>query len=133
MYENITRKGDETPDLKRRSSIASLASVGSDTSSSSLGLSRGVRFKFVESLSQDAAQFAGRVTSLRHGRIPAAGKILDRLIDQSRKPVPDELLDEQDKLEELGVTEMEHLGKFALSMVVQWRKYILSIHCACVT
>ncbi|KAG6878256.1 hypothetical protein C0993_010028 [Termitomyces sp. T159_Od127] len=110
VYESISRS-DDNPDLKRRGSFASLASVASDTSSSSLGLSRGARFKLVESLSQDAAQFAGRVTSLRHGRILAAGKILDRLIDQSRKPVPDELLDEQDKLEELGITEMENLGK----------------------
>ncbi|KAG6880427.1 hypothetical protein C0992_000029 [Termitomyces sp. T32_za158] len=122
VYESITKRSDDIPDLKRRGSFASLASVGSDTSSSSLGLSRGARFKLVESLSQDAAQFAGRVTSLRHGKISAAGKILDRLIDQSRKPVPDELLDEQDKLEELGITEMENLGKFVLSMVVQWRK-----------
>ncbi|KAG5729725.1 hypothetical protein E4T56_gene1064 [Termitomyces sp. T112] len=121
-YESVSLKGDETPDLKRRSSIASLASASSDTSSSSLGLSRGARFKLAESLSHDAAQFAGRVTSLRHGKISAAGRILDRLIDQSRKPVPDELLDEQDKLEEQGITEMENLGKFILSMVVQWRK-----------
>ncbi|KAG6903352.1 hypothetical protein C0995_013105 [Termitomyces sp. Mi166 len=111
VYESVSMRGDETPDLKRRSSIASLASASSDTSSSSFGLSRGARFKLAESLSHDAAQFAGRVTSLRHGKISAAGKILDKLIDQSRKPVPDELLDEQDKLEEQGIAEMENLGK----------------------
>ncbi|KAI0787101.1 hypothetical protein BC629DRAFT_1440299 [Irpex lacteus] len=32
-----------------------------------------------------------RVSSLRHSKITAAGKALDKLIDDSRKPVPDEL------------------------------------------
>ncbi|KAG6832903.1 hypothetical protein H0H92_004787 [Tricholoma furcatifolium] len=122
IYENITLKGDETPSLQRRGSIASFASASSDTSTNSPGFSRGARFKLAELLSHDAAQFVGRVTSLRHGRIATAGKILDKLIDQSRKPVPEELLDEQDKLEEQGITDMEDVGKFVLDMVIQWRK-----------
>jgi hypothetical protein len=113
--------------LKRKGSIASLASVASDTSTSasahaSGAFSRTARFKLAEMLSRDAAQFAGRVTSLRHGRIIAAGKALDKLIENSRKPVPDELLDEQDKLEEKGIHDMENIGKFAMNVVMQWRK-----------
>jgi len=60
---------------------------------------------------------------LRHGKIAAAGKALDTLIDNSRKPVPDEILDEQDKLEEQGINGMEHVGRFIMSVVTQWRKY----------
>ncbi|KAI0320620.1 hypothetical protein OF83DRAFT_529791 [Amylostereum chailletii] len=101
----------------------SIMSVASDTSAvSSPGFSRTARFKLAESLSRDAAQFASRITALRHGRISAAGKALDRLIDNSRKPVPEELLDEQDRLEDKGINEMENVGKFLLSVVTQWRR-----------
>jgi hypothetical protein len=124
VYEEALRASEEPHDLKRRGSVTSLASVASDTSISSSGFSRSSRFKLAELLSRDAAQFAGRVTSLRHGKITAAGKVLDKLIDHSRKPVPEVLLDEQDKLEEKGITEMENVGKFAMSIVMQWRKYI---------
>ena len=61
-------------------------------------------------------------SSLRHTKIALAGKALDKLIDTSRKPVPDELLDEQDKLENEGITEMEDIGKFVMQMVMQWKK-----------
>jgi hypothetical protein len=60
---------------------------------------------------------------LRHGKITAAGKALDKLIDSSKKPIPDELLDEQDKLEEQGISEMENVGRFTMGVVTQWRKY----------
>jgi hypothetical protein len=32
-------------------------------------------------------------------------------------------LDEQDKLEEQGIREMENVGRFIMSVVAQWRKY----------
>lgn len=97
--------------------------MASETSSASLaGFSRGARFKLAEMLSREAAQFASRVSSLRHTKIALAGKALDKLIDDSRKPVPDELLDEQDKLENEGITEMEDVGKFVMQMVMQWKK-----------
>jgi hypothetical protein len=113
----------EETTLKRRSSIASIASAASAPADSSAQFSRSARFKFAEQLSRDAAQFGGRITSLRHGAISAAGKALDKLIDHSRSPVPDELLDEQDILEEKGINDMEHIGKFAMNVVMQWRKY----------
>lgn len=124
VYE-MAMKPEESTDLKRRGSIASMASATSESSITTPGFSRSARFKLAEVLSRDAAQFAGRVTSLRHGKIAAAGKALDKLIDHSRKPVPEVLLDEQDKLEEKGITEMEHIGKFIMSLVMQWRKYTL--------
>jgi hypothetical protein len=124
VYEETFRVPEEPADLKRRGSVTSLASIASDTSLGSSMFSRSTRFKLAELLSRDAAQFAGRVTSLRHGKITAAGKALDKLIDHSRKPVPEVLLDEQDKLEEKGIAEMEGIGKFVMNIVMQWRKYI---------
>lgn len=110
------------PTLRRRGSTVSLASAASDASIPSLGISRGERFKLAELLSRDAAQFSSRASSLRHSKIAAAGKALDRLIDESRKPVPDELLDEQDRLEDQGINAMEDIGKFIMTVVMQWKK-----------
>ncbi|KAJ7283912.1 hypothetical protein C8J57DRAFT_1171877 [Mycena rebaudengoi] len=101
-------------------SLASFASVASDTLLSSAGFSRSARFKLAEILSRDAAQFSARITSLRHGKISSAGKTLDKLIE--RKAVPEELLDEQDRLEEQGIAQLEHVGKFVMNAVMQWRK-----------
>ncbi|KAI0643758.1 hypothetical protein C8Q79DRAFT_153114 [Trametes meyenii] len=123
VYENLEEEdvpppGEHTP--TRRNSVVSMAS---EISSASLaGFSRGARFKLAESLSREAAQFASRVSSLRHTKIALAGKALDKLIDESRQPVPDELLDEQDKLENEGITELEDIGKFVMQMVMQWKK-----------
>lgn len=124
VYE-AKAKAEEPPSTRRGSisSMTSITSVNSAVSTSSPTFSRSARFKLAELLSRDAAQFAGRVSSLRHSKISAAGKSLDKLIDNSRKPVPEELLDEQDRLEEKGITEMETIGKFAMNLVMQWRKY----------
>ena len=116
------------PTLRRRGSAVSLASAASDSTIPFLGISRGERFKIAERLSRDAAQFASRASSLRHSKIAAAGKALDKLIDGSRKPVPDELLDEQDKLEDKGINEMEDTGKFLMNVVMQWKKYTVLFH-----
>ena len=117
------------PSLRRRGSKASLASVASDsTACSSLTLSRGERFKLAEVLSRDAAQFASRVSSLRHTKISAAGKALDKLIDDSRRPVPDVLLDEQDKLEDKGINENLYaiiVGKAAMGNMLSTSKVVL--------
>lgn len=124
MYENLESEdpspGEYTP--KRRGSIVSMTSESSRASMP--GYSRGARYKLAEALSQEAAQFASRTSSLRHTKIALAGKALDKLIDTSRKPVPDELLDEQDKLENEGITEMEDIGKFVMQMVMQWKKCV---------
>ncbi|KAI6122726.1 hypothetical protein EV401DRAFT_1949619 [Pisolithus croceorrhizus] len=118
IYE-VMAKHEEKPSARR----GSVASMASDTSATfGAGFSRSARFKLAEILSRDAAQIAGRISSLRHGRIASAGKALDKLIENSRKPVPEELLDEQDKLEEKGINDMEDVGKFVLSVVTQWRK-----------
>lgn len=112
--------GPEVHVLRRRGSTVSLAS---ETSRASIpGYSRGARYKLAEALSKEAAQFASRTSSLRHSKILPAGKALDKLIDESRRPVPDEILDEQDKLENDGMTAMEDIGKFIMQVVMQWKK-----------
>ncbi|KAF8974636.1 hypothetical protein BDZ97DRAFT_39997 [Flammula alnicola] len=121
IYE-LSPKNEDSNGLVRRGSITSQASAGSDNIINSPAFSRSARFRLAELLSRDAAQFSGRVTSLKHGKVMAAGKALDRLIDQSRKPVPEDLLDEQDRLEEKCITEMENIGKFTMNLVMQWRK-----------
>lgn len=110
------------PSLRRKGSIGSLASTASDSTISTLSFTRRERFQLAEMLSREAAQFSSRVSSLRHTKITAAGKALDKLIDESRKPVPEELLDEQDKLEDKGINEMEDVGKFIMNVVMQWKK-----------
>ncbi|KAJ3543599.1 hypothetical protein NM688_g5836 [Phlebia brevispora] len=97
--------------LRRKGSMVSLASSTSDSVIPSLVMSRSERFKLAERLSREAAQFSSRVSSLKHNKINAAGKALDRLIDTSRRAVPDELLDEQDRLEDQGLNGMEDIGK----------------------
>jgi hypothetical protein len=91
-------------------------------SENSESMSRSTRFKLAEDLSRDAVQFSSRVTALRHGHVAASGKILDKLIDNSRKPVPDSMLDEQDRLEEKCANELETVGKFTMLVVMQWKK-----------
>ncbi|KAL0070925.1 hypothetical protein AAF712_002146 [Marasmius tenuissimus] len=123
VYETVTQS--DFAGVERRGSVASLASVASassDSSFSHFGLSRSTRYKLAELLSRDGATIGTRVTSLKLGSVPAAGKALDKLIDHSRKPVPEVLLDEQDHLEEKCINEMEHIGKFVMNMVMQWRK-----------
>lgn len=134
VYDTASADDEAPPGSvpKRRNSVVSIASMASDASSSlaSPGFSRGTRFKLAELLSRDAALFVSRVSSLKHTKIAGAGKTLDKLIDHSRKPVPDELLDEQDKLENDGINAMEDVGKFVMGVVMQWKKYVrASLHC----
>lgn len=125
IYDHGSSKNQECADsYPRRGSAASLASTGSsDSIINSPTFSRSARFKLAELLSRDAAQYTGRVTGLKHGMVHAAGKALDKLIDHSRKPVPDGLLDEQDRLEEMCINDLGDMGKFTMSLVMQWRKY----------
>ncbi|KAJ7774264.1 hypothetical protein DFH07DRAFT_800826 [Mycena maculata] len=122
VYEDVPPPPTTSNRRASLSSLASVASVASDTLLASAGFSRSARFKLAEVLSRDAAQFSARVTSLRHSKISTAGKMLDKLIDTSRTAVPEDLLDEQDRLEEKGIAELEHVGKFVMNAVMQWRK-----------
>jgi hypothetical protein len=106
--------------IARRGSIASIASFASDNSLSTHSLSRAARFKLGEGLTKDAAKISSRLNALRTGDILAADKALRKLID--KREVPDPILDEQDLLELKGTTEVENVGKFLMSLAVQWKK-----------
>lgn len=86
-------------------------------------LDRSLRYKHTELLSHDAAQFTGKVISLRNAHVNPSGKTLDRLIEASTKgPVPDQILDEQDRVEDQCINELDGLGKFAINTVMQWKR-----------
>lgn len=79
-----------------------------------------------EALSREAAVFASRISTLKSNKMVTSGKVLDKIIDTSRKPVPDPILDEQDKVE-ARFNGMEGLGKFVMNVVMQWKKYCVCL------
>ncbi|KAH7105684.1 hypothetical protein BKA62DRAFT_826937 [Auriculariales sp. MPI-PUGE-AT-0066] len=96
---------------------------GSTASTDAAILDRSLRYKHTELLSHDAAQFTGMVIALRNAHVNPSGKTLDRLIEASTKgPVPDPILDEQDKVEDKCINELEGLGQFAINSVMQWKR-----------
>ncbi|EJD53761.1 hypothetical protein AURDEDRAFT_110516 [Auricularia subglabra TFB-10046 SS5] len=103
---------------------ATIANGNGSSSSIDLAvLNRSARFKHTEMLSHDAAQFTGRAIALRNAYVTPAGKTLDKLIEAStRGPVPDEILDEQDRVEDQCIVALEGLGKFAINTVMQWKR-----------
>lgn len=106
----------------------SVASISSEPSIAGISFpSRSARYKLAETLSHDAAVLSGRLTTLNHAKVVAAGKTLDKFIDTSRKPVPDEILDEQDVLEDKAVKELESVGKFVMAVVMQWKRYLANL------
>ncbi|CAE6487137.1 unnamed protein product [Rhizoctonia solani] len=121
-FEQTPQPSASASALERRLSSASNASgPPGDITSTRSSLSRGSRYMLGETLSFDAAQLSTRLLGLNKS-VAASGKTLDKLIDSShRKPVPDEILDEQDKIEnESGAT--QEAGKFTMAMVMQWKK-----------
>lgn len=83
------------------------------------------RFKIGERLTRDVTSLMSRITSLRHNHVATSARILDQIIDNSRSPVPDEMLDKQDLVEDSCVKELETVSKFAMSLVAQWKKLVV--------
>ncbi|KAG9006560.1 hypothetical protein FRB90_009863, partial [Tulasnella sp. 427] len=84
-----------------------------------LALARGARFSHSEALSKEAAAYASRVLAFHNTWITPSGQILDKMIE--RRTVPDQLLDEQDRLED-QTKELDLVSKFPMSLVMQWKK-----------
>jgi len=82
-------------------------------------VSRGARYKFAEDLTREAGRFTTRYSAVKRNHITAAGKALDKMIE--KKNLPDEVLDEQDRLEN-DIRPMDSLAKFAMDMITQWKK-----------
>ena len=83
------------------------------------------RFRIAEQLMKDAASFTSRITTLRHNHVAPSARILDQIIDNSHSPVPETMLDEQDLVEDSCVKELESVGKFTMSLVMQWKKLVI--------
>jgi uncharacterized protein YfkK (UPF0435 family) len=88
--------------------------------------SRSTRYKISELLTREAAGFGSRISHFKKDTVGAPGRTVDKIIDTSRQPVPDAMLDEQEKLEN-GCNVMDGLGKFAMNVMVQWKKCELFI------
>ncbi|KAL5527398.1 hypothetical protein ACEPAG_6189 [Sanghuangporus baumii] len=84
--------------------------------------SRSARFKRSETLSREVVQLSSKVSALRHGPVLSSGKALDKLIEDGRRPVPDAALDEQDRVEEKCEKDLSRVGKFLMTVNLQWQK-----------
>ena len=109
-----------TPSSNGQSSSPSpLVSSTSRHNSNVTGVSRGARYKFAEDLTREAGRFTTRYSAVKRNHITVAGKALDKMIE--KKSLPDEVLDEQDRLEN-DIRPMDSLTKFPMDMVTQWKK-----------
>lgn len=83
--------------------------------------SRTHRFNLAESLSREAAGYASRVMNFKSSRVTVAANTLEKLIAVSREKVPDEILNEQDRLE-VKSSVLDGLGRFGMNIAMQWIK-----------
>lgn len=83
--------------------------------------SRGHRFTLAESFSREAATYASRVMNFKSSRVTVAANTLEKLIAVSREKVPDEILNEQDRLE-VKSSVLDGLGRFGMNISMQWIK-----------
>jgi hypothetical protein len=83
--------------------------------------SRSARYQYMELLSQDAAHYSTRLNALKQEKMSVSAQTLDKLIDYSRHPVPEECLDRQEALENKYNLEMGNIGHFLLTVVKQWK------------
>ncbi|KAG8984242.1 hypothetical protein FRB94_000343 [Tulasnella sp. JGI-2019a] len=91
----------------------------SPASAKFLSLSRTARYKHAELLSREAAAFSTRLLNFHNSWISPSGHILDKLIE--KRTVPDQLLDEQDRLEDQSKV-LDGVSKFPMQLVAQWKK-----------
>ncbi|KZT55337.1 hypothetical protein CALCODRAFT_498816 [Calocera cornea HHB12733] len=96
----------------------SQTSSSRSTPTTAFPTSRSQRFNLGQSLAADASRLYMRACNLRQGRVEVAGKLLDRVI--SLKKVPDQFLDEQDRLENETDYLRRSLGEFSLALAEQW-------------
>ncbi|KAG8970915.1 hypothetical protein FRC05_011683 [Tulasnella sp. 425] len=83
--------------------------------------SRTHRFTLADGLSREAAGYASRVMSFKSSRITPSANTLEKLIAVSREKVPDEILNEQDRLE-VKSSVLDGLGRFGMNIAMQWVK-----------
>lgn len=103
--------------------ISPLPSMSPTTArrNSAFSTSRNPRYRVAEDLTREAGRFATRIAAWKRNLIGPAGKALDRMIE--KKPVPDPILDEQDRLEN-NAKPVEGLGRFTMELVAQWKRCV---------
>ncbi|KAG8846350.1 hypothetical protein FRB96_002020 [Tulasnella sp. 330] len=113
VYDQLTDQGSSntTPPAS--------AIPESPASAKFLALSRTARYKHAELLSHEAAAYSTRVLNFHNSWITPSGHILDKLIE--KRTVPDQLLDEQDRLEDQTKV-LDGVSKFPMQLVAQWKK-----------
>ncbi|KAG8898682.1 hypothetical protein FRB99_007230, partial [Tulasnella sp. 403] len=89
--------------------------------SSHTDFSRAHRFNLAETLSKEAAGYASRVMNFKASRVTVSANTLEKLISVSREKVPDEILNEQDRLE-VKSSVLDGLGRFGMNIAMQWIK-----------
>lgn len=110
---------DELGDAAAAKSDEAPPALARSPTSKFLSLARGARFSHSEALSKEAAAYASRVLAFHNTWITPSGQLLDKMIE--RRTVPDQLLDEQDRLED-QTKELDLVSKFPMSLVIQWKK-----------
>lgn len=95
---------------------------GSDTISEAFRLNNTSRHTFADQITHECAMLSSAIISLRDGHVAASGKVLDEFIDASREPLPDAMLDEQERVKELCERDLASLGRFLQQTNVQWKK-----------
>lgn len=82
---------------------------------------RNPRYRVVEDLTREAARFTTRIGAWKRNLIAPAGTTLDRMIEKEKKPIPDPILDEQDRLEN-DAKPIDGLARFSMELVTQWKR-----------
>lgn len=80
------------------------------------------RQSYIDEISRECLVISSSIASLKETHVASSGKVLDELIDASRKPVPDAMLDEQDRVEKLCDQDLVSLGRFLQQVVMQFKR-----------
>ncbi|GAA5932236.1 uncharacterized protein JCM15063_001165 [Sporobolomyces koalae] len=88
---------------------------------SSLEVSRAI---YVQALQVSYSQLKAHVRRLCSSQLPQSSTLLDKLIDNSPTPIPEEFLDEQDRIEETIKRELvsNDLTRYLGARVEQWKQ-----------
>jgi hypothetical protein len=81
---------------------------------------------WLDSLFKDVYDIQNRLHSIRGTEIAASSKLVDHLIDLSSAPLPDIILDEQDKLENKSDKVSNETYNFLQVLMSDWTRWISS-------
>ena len=111
----------ESTSLKRGHDPEHNAEDDSALSWDSQSIASAARQSYIDEISRECLVISSSIASLKETHVASSGKVLDELIDASRKPVPDAMLDEQDRVEKLCDQDLVSLGRFLQQVVMQFK------------